>query len=174
MILSRNSSSLVYHTATALSKIYAWLLTPRPESYITSQQYLLQSTQPICFLLLPEPTPTANAVIAKASNPSKSAVPSSHLSSYLCWIRTFSDRNGNQRPRSWGMFPNFHSPSAGRYPVFLLLMNLLYLISRKWGTRSWFHQLLSLMLIFSGIWVILIHLILSAKKPTRSPLNSRQ
>ena len=109
-----------------------------------------------------------------ASNTSQSAVSSSHHSSYLCQIWTYSGYDGNQRPRPWGTLPNFRSPSTGCYPVFLLFLNLFHPIARKWGTKSWFHQLSFLMSIFSGLQVILIHPTLFVKKPTRSPLNSLQ
>ena len=72
------------------------------------------------------------------------------------------------------MLSNSHSRNVGRYPVFPLSLNSFYSISRKWGTKYWFHQLLLLMFIFLGPWVILIHLISSIKKPTKSPSNSLQ
>jgi len=117
---------------------------------------------------------TADVVLAKASNPSKSSVLSSRYSSDLRQIQVYFCYNGDQRPRSWGMFPSSHSPNTSRYPIFLLFLHLSHPISRNWGTKSWFHQSLLPMSIFLGLWVTLIHLISFIKKPTKSPSNSLQ
>ena len=70
--------------------------------------------------------------------------------------------------------PRFPFSKYRSLPCISFSLNLFYPISRKWGTKSWFLQLLLPMFIFSGLWVILIHLISSIKKPTKSPSNSLQ
>ena len=171
MVLSQNSDSSVYHAVTVL--IREIRITPDFLAW-ASHNINSASFDALSLFVFPsflEPTLTAVAAVVGDPNPSKSTVPSNRLFElslldldllWLWWRPTI-------------MFLRYISGfcplGVGRYPVFLLLLNLFYPISRKWRTRSWFHRLLSPMLTSSGRWVTLIHLILSAKKPTRSPLK---
>ena len=142
------------------------------ESYIMSQQYLFQFTRPFFpFFLFLGQTLTADVVIAKASNPSKSSVLWSHHPS-----NSSSDSNLFRlqwRPSTTFLryASKFYSPSISRHLVFLFLSSSFHPITRKWGMKSWSHQLWLLISIFLGLWVTLIHPISSIKKPTKFPSN---
>ena len=175
MILFQNSYSCVYHVATVLLRdIRATPDFPGRVLYNVSTVPLPIHSAFSPFFLFLEQTLTADAVIAKASYPSKSSVLSSRHPSDLRQIQTYFGCNDDHWPCLWGMPPSLHSPSIGRYFVFLFFSNLFCPVSRKWGTKSWFHLLLLPISIFLGLWAILIHLISSAKKPTKSPLNNLQ
>ena len=121
-ILFQNSYLSVYHTATVLfrdirmiSDFLAWVLYNIPTVPLpTHPAHLL-------FPFFLEQILISDAVIAKASNPGKSSVLSSHYSSILCQIQIYFGFNGDQQPCPWGMpskFPILQVPVATLYFIF--------------------------------------------------------
>ena len=174
VILFQNSYLSVYHTATILFQdirtipdFLAWVLYNTPT-------VPLPTHSTVCFFLLSRANLNSRRRHRQSFNPSKSFAPSNPYSSGLPQIQIYFGFDDDHRPCPRGMISNSHSWNVGRYPVFPLSLNSFYPISRKWGTKSWFHQLLLPMFIFLGLRVILIHRISSIKKPTKSPSNSLQ